>query len=297
MKQDVKAFNDVLMNTIWTFVPRRMNHLDRLVAHSQKDYESIIVREQDMLDRLVQELQSGTSADKTLDILTANNIRERRVTDEEFDFIRGLVRSKDANDNYCSNYDLSNAWAVTNVACEDAMNKYLASEGFEIKPDDKVDFNRPGITYLWHGTGKSNIWSIMKSGLYLNPALIKPGVRICGKAYGYGSYFAPYMYKSLGYCGNNFSYDRSLGGNVGYMFIFKVATGNPWYINREKGYAKVPQHWGDFHKDHPGKHCCWAESSFGAGNDNYRLRWDEVIVYQQCQSSMAYIVEIKEKQR
>ena len=284
----VSDFNDALMNTIWTYVPRRMNHLDRLVAHKPDDFESIIVREQEMLDHLVQELQTGESMDKKLDILTANNIRERQCSKEEIDYIRDLISRGNGGN---QNLRFSRAWAVTNDTCEKNMNEYLASEGFEIKPDE-VCFDRPGISYLWHGTAASNLWSIMKNGLYLNPALIKADVRICGKAYGYGSYFAPCVYKSLGYANSNgFSYNRDLGGRAGYMLLFKVATGNPWYIYRDKKYSR-PNHWEDFHKDHPGMHCCWAESGDVAKNPDYRLRWDEVIVYQQCQSSLAYVVEV-----
>lgn len=288
----ISDFNDVLMNEVWTYVPRRQNHLNRLIAHSKDDFGNIIAREQDMIDRLAAELLSGEAADKGRDILSANNIRERRCNDAEREYIKALINK--GSNGY--EYKLMNAWAVTNDTNEKAMNDYLQSEGFKIYPEDEINFDRPGITYLWHGTNKSNIWSIMKNGLYLNPALIKSGVRIAGKAYGYGSYFAPCMYKSLGYTGENFSYSRDLKGNVGYMLIFKVATGNPWYIYREKGHYTRPNHWEDFHVDHPGKHCCWAESGDTAQNADYRLRWDEVIVYQQCQSSLAYVVEIKQVQ-
>lgn len=281
----VSDFNDALMSTIWTYVPRRMNHLDRHIAHSKDDFEKIIGREQDMLDALVQELQSGQSADKKLDILAANGLTERWISPEEKDFIKSLMGDQTSH--------FSRAWAVTNEACEKAMNDYLTSEGFDVS-DPKNP--KSGISYLWHGTPESNFWSIMKSGLYLNPALIKSGVRICGKAYGYGSYFAPYVYKSMGYAGANFSYNRDLGGRTAYIFLFKVATGNPYYIYSDKDKPNMrPNHWEDFHENHPKQHCCWAECGGGAlGNTaDYRLRYDEVIVYQQCQSSLAYIVELK----
>lgn len=44
------------------------------------------------------------------------------------------------------------------------------------------------------------------------------------------------------------------GGKGGYLLLFKVATGNPYYIYRhrnEGGKLSVPKHWRDFHKDPP----------------------------------------------
>ena len=285
----VSEFNNALLNIVWTYVPRRQNNLNKLVAHNQNDFDDILAREQDVIDRLAQELLTATSANKKLDILTANSIKERPCNKQELDYIESLI----AKGNNGRKYNLSRAWAVTNEKNEKAMNDYLRSEGFDILPADEINFNRPGITYLWHGTAADNIWSIMKNGLYLNPALIKANVEISGKAYGYGSYFAPCMYKSLGYVSGRFCVDRTIKKNGTYMLIFKVATGNPWYIYRDNNYVR-PNHWEDFHQNHPGKHCCWAERGEISPNADFRLRWDEVIVYQQCQSSLAYIVEITE---
>ena len=64
----------------------------------------------------------------------------------------------DQSDNYVE------AYKVTNYKTEDRFNKYCEKEGLK---------EGSGISHLWHGTGYENLWSIFKSGMYLNPAIIK----------------------------------------------------------------------------------------------------------------------------
>ncbi|MCR4658518.1 MAG: hypothetical protein K5770_20155, partial [Lachnospiraceae bacterium] len=48
---------------------------------------------------------------------------------------------------------------------------------------------KKGISHLFHGSKTENWFNIVKTGLVIDPE--KFGVAICGKAYGYGTYFAP----------------------------------------------------------------------------------------------------------
>ncbi len=270
----VAIFNKALME-IWTIVPRPISQMKRLLAQDMKQYDSIIAREQEMLDNLNQMLRLNTVVGNDKTILEANNIEMRVATNEEEDYIKNLLT------NESSKY--SRAWKVSNIDTEKRFNDYCEEEGLS---------ESHGINHLFHGSGFSNWWSIMKSGLYLNPALIKPGVRIAGKAFGYGIYFAPYAGKSLHYT------DGSMYSGAGkrdkvYLAIFKVATGNPYYIYEDKESHRIPNNWSDFSVDHPGMHCCWAGADKdGSDKGLRRLTWDEVIVYQECQATIEYLIEM-----
>ena len=234
---------------------------------------------QEKVDGIMQMLASSSvipNNDKT--ILEANDVEMREVTEEEEEKIKEYM--SDQSENFVR------AYKVTNHKTEKRFNEFCAKEGLTEKK---------GISHLWHGTGYENLWSIFKSGMYLNPALIKAGVRICGKAFGYGIYFAPYCRKSMGYTSSSAAIHRGgNGGRGGYLLLFKVATGDPYYIYRHRdgqGRLKVPQHWADFHKDNPGKLCTWAEAGQIGDATIRRLCYDEVIVYQESQCTIEYVVE------
>ena len=273
----VSEFNDILMKDIWTYVPRAMANARKLLAAKPDQFEEIIEREQEHIDNLLQLLRVK-AVDNTTDILTANGLKGRKVTDEEEKYLKELMTDR-------SNQYLR-AWRVSNEETEKAFDEYCKEQGFT---------EENGINHLFHGTGFENVWSIYKNGLYLNPAVIKSNVRICGKAFGYGLYFAPYCYKSMGYASirgarwNNGGSSNS--NNAGYLLVFKVATGKPYYIYSDPNGCNRPNHWEDFHKDHPDMHCCWAERGKQGSNGLNRLVMDEVIVYQQKQATIEYIIE------
>ena len=58
--------------------------------------------------------------------------------------------------------------------------------------------------------------------------LLNPNARICGKAFGNGSYFANNPLKSAGYCSSTYSRDRGIDGKISIMGVYRVATGNTY---------------------------------------------------------------------
>ena len=270
----VAIFNKALME-VWTIIPRPMAQMKKLLASDVSDYDSIIVREQEMLDNLQQMLRSSSKSGGNKTVLEAHDIEMRAVTDEEADYIKKLLTDKASHFN--------RAWRVSNKNTEKVFNDYCAEEGLS---------EGHGINHLFHGSGFCNWWSIMKTGLYLNPALVKPNVSICGKAFGYGIYFAPYAGKSLHYTDGSM-YSQNGARSHQYLAIFKVATGNPYYIYEDTTRHKTPHNWIDFHEDHPGMHCCWAGADKdGSDKGLRRLTWDEVIVYQEKQCTIEYLIEM-----
>ena len=279
---NVGSFNRYL-KALFTQLPIAVSKQDGYFAYSEdkKHFETVISSLQEKLDAIEQQLrdfneeksrvESGKVPQKT--ILDANNIEMREITPEEKAKILEMMSDQSQN--------FVRAWKVTNTVTEKRFQDYCDKEGLS---------EEWGISHLWHGTGFENLWSIFKSGLYLNPELIKSGVRICGKAFGYGLYFAPYCRKSMGYTSSCAAIHRSGGSNRGgYLLIFKVATGKPYDIYNE-GHNR-PNHWEDFHRDHPDRHCTWAGGDLPGANGLMRLAYDEVIVYQECQATIEYVVE------
>lgn len=275
----VSEFNEMLMKDIFTYIPRPMNNIKNKLAAKREQFEDIITREQEYLDNVQQLLKTKVIEGKNQTILEANGLKGRAATDDEITYLKGLMTDK-------SNHFVR-AWKVSNTETEKAFNDYCKEQGLT---------EENGINHLFHGTGVENVWSIYKNGLYLNPAVIKSNVRICGKAFGYGLYFAPYCYKSMGYASTSAAIHYSGHNNdnrTGYLLVFKVATGKPYYIYSDPTGCHRPNHWADFHEDHPGMHCCWAEAGRTGSNGLNRLAMDEVIVYQEKQATIEYIIEFE----
>jgi len=268
----VSEFNKLLMD-LWTIIPRPIRQMKNEIVKKQSDFTNKIQAEQELLDFLCSMLRTTGAVDANKTILEANNLEMRDVTKDEENFIKDLMTNNRAR--------YLRAWKCKNHQTEDAFNKYCKSRN--------LTEENGGITKLWHGSGTPNWWSIFLNGLYLNPELVKADVRICGKMFGYGIYFAPSAGKSIGYTSSRGSYWAQGSDNKAYLAIFKVATGNPYYIYRDGGMCKSPHHWEDFHRDHPDCDCLWAERN--NGDNGMRLRNDEVIVYQQCQATIEYLVE------
>lgn len=270
-KLTVKEFNDYLME-LWRVIPRAMNQINRKLVRDPSQFEDKIIEEQELLDKLYQNLRGNDVISSNKDILEANGVEMRPCTDEEIAEIKELMTTERAN--------LVRAWRVNNKASEEVYEKYKKERGFK---------DGEGETLLFHGSGVENWWSIIKNSLKLNPELTKPGVRICGKAFGYGIYFAAYAAKSMSYARSTRTYTSD--GSTRYMGIYRVMTGNPYFIYQDPN-RKTPHNWSDFHADHPDMDCCWASSGYdGSDVGLMRLNYDETIVYREDQCTIKYLLE------
>ena len=270
----VAAFNQKLLE-LWTIIPRPMNKMKKFIAHKESDFEKIIERETNTLTFLEDQIRLANSTaeiDESKDILEANHLELTSATKEEVAWVKKLMTDMA--------YRATRIYKAKNVVTEETFDKFC-------RENDCTEENG-GIQHLFHGSSVENWWSIFINGLYLDPAKVKSDVTICGKAFGYGIYFAPYSGKSMGYAGGGW---RSSNKDKNYLAIFKVATGKPYYIYEEGG--SRPSHWSDFHADHPDRLCCWAGAGLSC-QDNpelWRLNYDEVIVYQQEQCTIEYLIE------
>lgn len=255
----VAEFN-VKLRMLYAAIPRRIDNLSKALAKSRNEIRDIIAQEQELYDIMVNRVKSGQelSADKT--ILESFGLEWRKVDTEE----EGRIKRKLGSS--ASKY--KNAWFVKNRNTAKRFQDFCEME-------DLSESN--GICHLFHGSRNENFWSILTNGLTINPQ----NVVITGKMFGNGTYFATDADKSLGYTSYRNSYWAHGCSDVGYLAICKVATGKQYNLNSSQNDLT----WKKLQQRCPGAHCVWAH----AGASLYR---DEIIVYQDCQSTIEYLVEM-----
>lgn len=124
-------------------------------------------------------------------------------------------------------------------------------------------------TQVWHGSGQSNILSILKSGLFTSPPST---AAIAGKMFGNGVYGSETSSKSLGYSLGRWGQSS---GDSGWLFVCDFAMGNPFYA--KGSLSNIPS----------GYDSCWALPK------NTSLYNDELIVYDESQIRIKYLLEVK----
>jgi poly [ADP-ribose] polymerase 2/3/4 len=122
---------------------------------------------------------------------------------------------------------------------------------------------------VWHGTGEPNLLSILKTGLRASPP---SSVVITGKMFGGGHYGGLDSSKSMQYTFGRFGGQY---GQSGWLFVADFALGNTNFIrsyggNLPRGYDSI-----------------WAKAT------NTGLRFDELIVPEDNQVRLKYLLEIK----
>lgn len=259
-------FNNKLKR-LFAVIPRRMDKLSGHLAKHREDFAGIVSDEQDLFDIMVSQVRStGLVVETRKTALEANGITMRKVTGEEEAFLKKLLG--------VSVGGYREAFRVSNAKTEEEFDNFTTLFGLE---------DGDGIAHLFHGTRSENIWSILTTGLKNRPP--KDAV-ITGKAYGMGTYFAPDAVKSLGYTSQYGSKWAGGTSGCGFLLVCKVAVGQEgtYYdghfgcdssLNAEK-----------LEKIAPGALCTWAKARYSG------FRMDEVIVYQDCQSTVEYVIRM-----
>lgn len=261
----VEAFN-LKLKTLYAAIPRKMDNLSKNLVKSKLEMQDKAAEEQELFDLMVdcvKNAREGKIVELGQTILEAKGIDIRPVTEaEKSEILKKL--GQNAN-------QYMDAWRVENHATRKRFEEFCAKEG--LTPGH-------GIDQLFHGSRNENFWSIITTGLTINPV----GVVITGKAYGNGTYFAPAAVKSLGYtsrCGSKWANGTAAFGFLG---IYDVATGK-----RYDGHLGCDGSlcWEKLQKICPGAHCTYAESRFSG------FQMDEVITYRDEQSSVKYLVRFR----
>lgn len=266
-EMSVAEFNGKL-KLLFAIIPRRMDKLSKHLAKKKADFPVILSDEQDLFDIMIAQVKNNSQAGKrnSETILKANGLEIRPVTDEEEAFIKKLLKGRSRG--------YLEAFRVTNHETEKNFEEFA-------KAHDLSEKN--GIKHLFHGTKHENVWSIATTGIKTRPP---KDVVITGKAYGQGSYFAPDAVKSLGYTSMKHAKWTNGTSDFGFLLICKVAVGKDGtYYDGHLGIDSSLCA-SKLEAISPGSLCTWAE----ARHSGFML--DEVIVYQDAQSTIEYIVRI-----
>ena len=257
---DINLFNRTLLN-LYTALPRRMYNVRETLASSSSDIPQILKREQDLLDimkgQVIQHITTTQVTDKKdITILEALGLKIREVSPREQSII--LKQLGRLSNRYVQ------AWRVTNKATQQRYNTYLKQSGIT------------NTKLLWHGSRTENWWSILQTGLVLNPS-----AAITGKMFGYGIYYAPSAQKSLGYTSLSGAYWTGGKSTTGYMALMDVAYGRPMDV-----YSFEPQY-SNLTANRLGNYDC-----LHAHKDRGMLRNDEIVIYREEQSTIKFLVEL-----
>ena len=257
----VVAFRELQMRLFY-IIPRKMQDVSKELASSRNDFEKIIKSERELL--MLARSESNSEQDKKepkkkgKSLLERFNLSIRRCTKEEEE---NIIKHMDRY----SQPRFRRAFRVINFITEAAQREWMKENGVTEKE----------VHFLYHGSKNFLIWAIMTMGLLLNP-----DAPITGKMFGWGIYFANKAIKSLNYtslCGSTWAHGSS---NTAYLFVFKVAYKNPKHVNAWSSYMgsldakKI--------KPHDALHAHKGSS----------LKEDEIIVYNQAQVTIQYVIEL-----
>ena len=263
--KDTYSFNELLVE-LFTIIPRKMGSVADYLASSTYDMENIVKREQALLDVMrgqvaVQEVEeSYTGHKENQTILEKLGLEIQNTNDEDKAIIlknAGELSGK-----------VLNSWKVTNKKTADKYANFVQENRIQKE------------LQLWHGSRNENWWGIFNEGLVLHPNSV-----ITGKMFGYGIYFAPSARKSYGYTSCEGSYWANGSSASGYMGLFSVAYGKPYDVYSHSANLSSMTY-ENLKKQNPTAHCVHAH----AGN---MLRNDEIIVYNESQTTIKYLVEFR----
>lgn len=263
----VEEFNRQLIR-LFSIIPRKMGSVASYIARSPDEYGKILEREQDLLDVMRGQVYVPPPPKKQ------NEAEERSTYAHTILEEKGLVFEEATNDDIavirsalgsCSD-KFVRAWRVTNLSTQKKFDEYV-KEGVNTK-------------LLWHGSRNENWWSIIGAGLVLRPT----NAVITGKMFGYGIYFATKARKSLGYTSLHGSYWARGSSSSAFMGLYEVAYGKPFDVySFESKYSSL--NYEKLQQMCPGANCLHA-------HEGQMLRNDEIIVYQECQTTIKYLVEL-----
>ena len=270
----VEEFNKNL-NELFIIVPRKMKRVSDYLVSDSSEYDKKLSEEQSLLDTMAGQVykpkarivDAGSEIKASESILQKMGITMEEATQED------IAKIKKAMGDSAGKF--YKAWRVTNLETEKNYQKFTTEN------------NIGNVKLLCHGSRNQNWFNILKMGLKIRPA----GAIATGSMFGLGIYWSnPEKYKggvakSIGY--------TSLGGywtrdyqNCGFLAFFDVAIGDSVdaYSFDSKYYSYNLER---LKKDNPKAWSLWAH-----GNTSM-LRNDEIIVYDDRQMTIRYLVEIR----
>ena len=270
----VEEFNKNL-NELFIIVPRKMKRVSDCLVSDSSEYDKKLSEEQSLLDTMAGQVYKPKVkiADTDSEIKASESILQKMGITMEEATKEDIAKIKKAMGDSAGKF--YKAWRVTNFETEKNYQKFTTEN------------NIGNVKLLCHGSRNQNWFNILKMGLKIRPA----GAIATGSMFGLGIYWSnPEKYKggvakSIGY--------TSLGGywtrdyqNCGFLAFFDVAIGDSVdaYSFDSKYYSYNLER---LKKDNPKAWSLWAH-----GNTSM-LRNDEIIVYDDRQMTIRYLVEIR----
>lgn len=192
---------------------------------------------------------------------------------------------------------VANTQASTHSCKLQVIDIYTVNKGTD-HIYDKFTKNMKNKMLLFHGSPIPNWCSIIKSGLLLDPS--KLGVKITGKMFGYGIYWANSISKSFNYCGANNT------DNIAVLAIAEVALGE--ILEQYTSNYSLSQ----AHMDSLKKNSTHGKGGSSPGDfveidgvkipngklvkhktDSFSLLYDEFIIYNSNQYKIKYMIVVK----
>lgn len=270
----VEEFNKNL-NELFIIVPRKMKRVSDCLVSDSSEYDKKLSEEQSLLDTMAGQVYKPKVkiADTDSEIKASESILQKMGITMEEATQEDIAKIKKAMGDSAGKF--YKAWRVTNLETEKNYQKFTTEN------------NIGNVKLFCHGSRNQNWFNILKMGLKIRPA----GAIATGSMFGLGIYWSnPEKYKggvakSIGY--------TSLGGywtrdyqNCGFLAFFDVAIGDSVdaYSFDSKYYSYNLER---LKKDNPKAWSLWAH-----GNTSM-LRNDEIIVYDDRQMTIRYLVEIR----
>lgn len=270
----VEEFNKNL-NELFIIVPRKMKRVSDCLVSDSSEYDKKLSEEQSLLDTMAGQVYKPKAkiANTDSEIKASESILQKMGITMEEATQEDIAKIKKAMGDSAGKF--YKAWRVTNLEIEKNYQKFTTEN------------NIGNVKLLCHGSRNQNCFNILKMGLKIRPA----GAIATGSMFGLGIYWSnPEKYKggvakSIGY--------TSLGGywtrdyqNCGFLAFFDVAIGDSVdaYSFDSKYYSYNLER---LKKDNPKAWSLWAH-----GNTSM-LRNDEIIVYDDRQMTIRYLVEIR----
>lgn len=270
----IEEFNKNL-NELFIIVPRKMKRVSDCLVSDSSEYDKKLSEEQSLLDTMAGQVYKPKAriADADSEIKASESILQKMGITMEEATQEDIAKIKKAMGDSAGKF--YKAWRVTNLETEKNYQKFTTEN------------NIGNVKLLCHGSRNQNWFNILKMGLKIRPV----GAIATGSMFGLGIYWSnPEKYKggvakSIGY--------TSLGGywtrdyqNCGFLAFFDVAIGDSVdaYSFDSKYYSYNLDR---LKKDNPKAWSLWAH-----GNTSM-LRNDEIIVYDDRQMTIRYLVEIR----
>lgn len=259
----LEKFNQAL-EELFAILPRKMKDVKEYLASSESDFNSVLEREQDLLDIMATKVSQLSNTSSTIEgektILETMGISIFPCTEEQIDEIKAFLDPE----TLCK---FDSAYRVINKKTESSFKDFCK--------DNHI--GRKDIHYFYHGSRNQNFWSILCNGLKLKPNAVRTG-----NMFGYGIYFAPLAKKSVGYTSLNGFWSKE-HGDEGYLAVFKVAYKKAFDVHQwSSEYSQYTKH----HIRAKGCDALFAHAGLS-------LRNDEVIVYDENQCTIQYLIRLK----